>query len=139
MCGVDPSATMVEQAARRNRAAVKDGRVALAHAGAESMPWPDGAFAGAVAVNCMQLWDPLQAALREVGRVLRPGGVLVALTHTWAVEKRMSAGEWTTTTGGLLEQCGFTNVTSGTRTFRSGPGLVQRAERLPRRCDLGAP
>jgi ubiquinone/menaquinone biosynthesis C-methylase UbiE len=131
VCGIDPSATMVEQARRRNRVAVEDGRVALAHAGAESVPWPDGAFDAVVAVNSMQLWDPLEGGLREVGRVLRPRGVLVALTHTWAVEKRMSAGEWTTTIHELLERCDFTGVAGGTRTFRSGPALVQRAERLP--------
>lgn len=135
VCGVDPSATMVELAGRRNRVAVREGRVALAQACAESIPWPDDAFNAAVAVNTMQLWDPLESALREVGRVLRPGGVLVALTHAWAVEKRMTTGEWKSTTSELLERCGFTGVTVGTRIFRSGPGLVQRAERRAMRSD----
>ena len=102
------------------------------------VPWPDAAFDAAVAVNSMQLWDPLHAAVRELARVVRPGGVLVAITHTWAVEKRMSTGEWTTTTGELLEHSGFSGVTVGTRTFRSGPGLVQRAERRARGCDPSA-
>ena len=133
--GVDPSASMVEQAGERNRVAVREGRVELAQARAEMVPWPDAAFDAAVAVNSMQLWDPLPAAVRELARVLRPGGVLVAVTHTWAVEKRMATAEWTSTTNELLQRCGFTDVTVGTRTFRSGPGLVQRAERLRRRRD----
>jgi ubiquinone/menaquinone biosynthesis C-methylase UbiE len=127
VCGVDPSATMVEQATRRNRTAVREGRVELAQARAESLPWPDDAFDGAVAVNSMQLWDPLEDAVREIARVVRPGGVLVALTHTWAVEKAMRVEEWTATTDELLERYGFTDVTARTRAFRSGPGLVQRA------------
>ena len=106
---------------------------------AEMVPWPDGVFDAAVAVNSMQLWDPLPAAVRELARVLRPGGVLVALTHTWAVEKRMATEEWTSTTRDLLQRSGFTDVTVGTRTFRSGTGLVQHAERLPARRDPSAP
>jgi ubiquinone/menaquinone biosynthesis C-methylase UbiE len=131
VCGVDPSATMVEQAGRRNRAAVSEGRVELVQAGAEDLPWADDAFDAAVAVNSMQLCDPLDRALREVSRVLRPGGVLVALTHIWAVEKAMRVDEWTAATGDLLQRSGFTGVAARTGAFRSGPGLVQRAALPP--------
>ncbi len=58
VAGINPSATMVERARRRNQAAVGTGRVALARAGAESVPWPDTTFTGVVAVNSMQLWEP---------------------------------------------------------------------------------
>jgi ubiquinone/menaquinone biosynthesis C-methylase UbiE len=131
VCGVDPSATMVEQAGRRNRAAVRDGRLELVQAGAEDLPWGDDTFDAAVAVNSMQLWHPLEEAVREISRVLRPDGALVALTHTWAVEKTMTVEEWTAVTGGLLERYGFTGVTTRTGTFRSGPGLVQQAALSP--------
>jgi ubiquinone/menaquinone biosynthesis C-methylase UbiE len=127
VCGVDPSATMVEQASRRNGAAVKAGRVDLAQAGAESVPWPDDTFDAAVAVNSMQLWDPLEEGVREIARVVRPGGVLIALTHTWAVEKAMEVERWTASTDELLERYGFTGSAARTCGFRSGPGLVQRA------------
>ena len=131
VCGVDPSTTMVEQASRRNRAAVNEGRVELAQARAESLPWPDGVFDAAVAVNSMQLWDPLEDAVQEIARVLCPGGVMVALTHAWAVEKAMRVDEWTAVTSDLLERYGFTGVTTRTGTFRSGPGLVLRAALPP--------
>ena len=130
IAGIDPSATMVEAARRRNRAAVAAGRVQLVQAAASSIPWPDGAFSGVLAVNCMQLWEPLDVALREVARVLAPGGSLVTLTHRWAIEKRAPLGEWIDAAGGLLRRCGLADLTHRTAPFRSGQGLVLRA-RMP--------
>jgi SAM-dependent methyltransferase len=138
LAGIDPSATMLDVARRRNRAAVADGRVVLAQAGAEDIPWPDGSFDGVVAVNSMQLWRPLPVAVREVGRVLRPGGALVTATHCWAIARRMPVAQWIDEATGLLEACGLGEVTHDTRAFRSGDGLVLRA-RLPRGRNQIAP
>ncbi len=82
--GIDPSSVMVEQAARRNRGADME----LVQAAAESIPYPDGAFSGVIAVNSAQLWDPLDAAVGEIARVLAPGGSLITVTHVWAITKR---------------------------------------------------
>jgi ubiquinone/menaquinone biosynthesis C-methylase UbiE len=72
--GVDPSAVMVQQARRRNLAAVERGQVSLECSTADSIPWPDATFTGVIAVNSLQLWDPLDASVREVVRVLAPTG-----------------------------------------------------------------
>jgi ubiquinone/menaquinone biosynthesis C-methylase UbiE len=130
VAGVDPSPTMVAQARRRNRAAIDAGRVVLVRAGAEAIPWPDAAFSGVVAVNSMQLWGPLDDALREVARVLAPGGAVVTVTHTWAIEKRAPLEEWTAALLSRLERCGLVDITQSTARFRSGPGLVLRARML---------
>jgi len=130
VAGIDPSPTMVAQARRRNRAAIGAGRVALVRAGAEAIPWPDGAFRGVVAVNSMQLWDPLDDALCEVARVLAAGGQVVTVTHTWAIEKRAPLEEWTAAVLPRLEHCGLVGVTQRTAGFRSGPGLVLHARML---------
>jgi ubiquinone/menaquinone biosynthesis C-methylase UbiE len=127
VAGIDPSATMVARAQRHNRAAVDEGRVVLARAGAEAIPWPDGTFTGVVAVNSMQLWEPLAHSLREVSRVLAPGGTLVTVTHTWAMEKRAPLRQGTSATVSILEHCGLTEIATRTAGFRSGPGLVLRA------------
>jgi ubiquinone/menaquinone biosynthesis C-methylase UbiE len=124
VAGVDPSATMVARSRRRNRAAVGEGRVLLTQARAQSIPWPDGAFAGVVAVNSVQLWEPLGRSVGEVARVLAAGGALVTVTHTWAIEKRTPLGAWTADTIALLEHCGLVEIAQRTVTFRSGPGLV---------------
>lgn len=136
--GVDPSAAMLEQARRRNRRAIERGQVALERGGADSIPWPDGTFTGALAVNSVQLWDPLEASLREVVRVLVPTGCLVSMTHIWAIEKRSPLGQWVTATSGLLGRVGFDQISHRTASFRSGRGLVLRAEKR-RLCNQKAP
>jgi ubiquinone/menaquinone biosynthesis C-methylase UbiE len=129
VAGIDPSSTMVDQARRRNRRAVDTGRVSLARAAAESILWPDGVFSGVLAVNSIQLWDPLEAGVREVARVLAPGGALVTVTHVWAIEKRAPLDEWIGSATDLLGACGFAHVTHSTASFRSGNGLLLRASK----------
>jgi SAM-dependent methyltransferase len=68
--GADPSIGMLELAGRLAPAAD------LRLAGLEALPWPDGAFDVVTAVNALHLADDDQAALREVRRVLGPGGVV---------------------------------------------------------------
>jgi ubiquinone/menaquinone biosynthesis C-methylase UbiE len=127
--GIDPSSAMVDQARRRNRAAVNEGRVQLVSAGAEAIPWPDGFFDGAVAVNSIQLWQPFDVSLHEVACVLSPGASLVTVTHCWAVEKRAPVSFWVKTTTDTMRAHGFDEVTQRTASFRSGEGLVLRARR----------
>lgn len=77
VAGVDPSELMLGWAQRRCRRAARDGRLDLRLGVAESLPWPDGAFDRAVAVNSFHLWSDPRAALGEVRRVLAGGGRLV--------------------------------------------------------------
>ena len=136
--GVDPSAAMVRQARRRNRDAIESGQVTLERSTADSIPWPDGTFNGVLAVNCLQLWDPLDASVREVIRVLAGGGRLVAFTHVWAIEKRSPLEQWVAATSGLFQGAGFVDVAHRTAQFRSGQGLVLRADKR-RVCNQIAP
>ena len=129
IAGIDPSSTMVDQARRRNRRAVDTGQVSLVCAAAESIPWPDEAFSGVLAVNSIQLWDPLEAGVREVARVLAPGGALVTVTHVWAIENRAPLEQWIGSATDLLGACGFAQMTHSTASFRSGNGLVFRASK----------
>ncbi len=77
VAGIDVSEVMLDQARRRNRAAVAAGRVDLRRGSVEELPWEDGAFDRVYAVNSVQVWPDLDAGLAEVRRVLRPGGRLV--------------------------------------------------------------
>jgi ubiquinone/menaquinone biosynthesis C-methylase UbiE len=136
--GIDPSTAMVRLARRRNRAAIESGQVTLERSTADSIPYPDGTFTGVLAVNCLQLWDPLDASVREVMRVLTAGGRLVALTHVWAIEKRSPLKQWMAATSGLFQRAGFVDIVHRTAQFRSGQGLVLRADK-PRVCNQIAP
>lgn len=136
--GVDPSAAMVQQARRRNLHAIESGQVTLERSAADSIPWPDETFTGALAVNSLQLWHPLELSMREVGRVLAPGGRLVTVTHVWAIEKRSPLEPWVCATADMLAAAGFGDIVHRTAQFRSGKGLVMRAEKR-RPCNQKAP
>ena len=79
--GVDPSLEMVEQARARNASAVETGRVDLRHGSVESLPFDDDSFDKALAINSMQVWPHALAGLREMRRVMKPGG-RIALCFT---------------------------------------------------------
>ncbi|HEY1651345.1 MAG TPA: methyltransferase domain-containing protein [Acidimicrobiales bacterium] len=136
--GVDPSAAMVQQARRRNAAAIDRGQVLLQRSTADAIPWPDSTFTGALAVNSVQLWEPLEASVVEVVRVLAPGGRLITVTHVWAIEKRLPLEAWLESVEALLVHAGLNQVVHHTASYRSGAGLVLRAQK-PRPCNQIAP
>lgn len=80
--GADPSELMVEIAVDRNRDLVRAGRVDVAIAGVEALPFEDASFDKVLCVHVIYFWPDLDAALREVARVLKPGGSLVLLFRT---------------------------------------------------------
>ena len=79
--GVDRSKVMIQQARRRNAAAIRAGRVRLVQAPVESLPAMDGPFDAALAVNNVGIWPDPPAQLREIGRWLRPGGRIALVSQ----------------------------------------------------------
>jgi ubiquinone/menaquinone biosynthesis C-methylase UbiE len=65
---------MVEQARARNPTAIQGSRVDLRLGSVESLPFGDNSFDKALAINSMQVWPDVRAGLREVRRVIKPGG-----------------------------------------------------------------
>lgn len=76
VAGIDPSHEMLEQARARNEDAIRSGRVDLRLGSVERLPFADDRFDTAMAVNSMQVWPDAAAGVREVHRVLKPGGRL---------------------------------------------------------------
>src|SRR3984893_19304111 len=74
VAGIDQSQEMVEQARARNAPAIRAGRVDLRYGLVESLPFDDGSFDKALAINSMQVWPDAVAGLREIRRVMKPGG-----------------------------------------------------------------
>jgi ubiquinone/menaquinone biosynthesis C-methylase UbiE len=79
--GVDHSQVMIHQAHRRNRTAVRGGRVRLVNTPVESLSISDGPFDAALAVNTVGMWPDPTARLREVRRLLRPGGRIALVSQ----------------------------------------------------------
>jgi ubiquinone/menaquinone biosynthesis C-methylase UbiE len=98
--GVDHSELMRRQAARRNREALAAGRVELHVGSAERLPVPAASFTHALAVNSLQFWPDLPAALAELRRVLRSQGRLLLLLRM----RREAAGRFDRSKHGMTEE-----------------------------------
>jgi ubiquinone/menaquinone biosynthesis C-methylase UbiE len=77
LAGVDPSEVMVRVARRRLRRSIASGAVEIALATSSALPHPDDRFDAALAVHVLYFWTDPVADLREIRRVLRPGGRVI--------------------------------------------------------------
>jgi|RhiMethySRZTD1v2_1073278.scaffolds.fasta_scaffold51561_5 ubiquinone/menaquinone biosynthesis C-methylase UbiE len=77
VAGVDFSETMLGMARRRCTKFVATGRVRLELADSACLPFPDQHFDKAYSVHTLYFWKDPAAHLREIRRVLAPGGRLV--------------------------------------------------------------
>lgn len=84
VAGIDPSEEMLELATARNAKAVATGRVELRRGSVERLPFEDARFDKALAINSMQVWPDAVAGLREIRRVLKPGGTVVLGFTRWS-------------------------------------------------------
>jgi len=75
--GIDVSTTMVDQARRTFAEASAAGRLDLALGSMTNLPLADEALDAAITVNTVYFVEDLEAALRELARVVRPGGRVV--------------------------------------------------------------
>jgi SAM-dependent methyltransferase len=109
--GVDHSQVMIRQAGRRNRAAIQAGRVRLIHTPVERLSIGDGRFDAALAVNTVGMWPDPSARLRELARLLSPGGriALVSQPRCPGATAATSAAA-ATELAGLLAEAGFEHL-----------------------------
>ncbi|SFG16783.1 Methyltransferase domain-containing protein [Novosphingobium sp. CF614] len=89
LTGVDRSATMLKMAQGR----LRDGATQVL-GDLTAMPLPDRAFDAALALNVLYFDDAQRSIVRELHRVLRPGGRLVAyVTHAQTMDGWAFTGE----------------------------------------------
>ena len=77
--GVDITESMLQQGRERVRAAGLEGRIALQLARAEALPFPDESFDALTFTYLLRYVRDPEATLRELARVVRPGGVVASL------------------------------------------------------------
>lgn len=132
VAGVDHSAVMLRRALRRNLVAVAEGRMMLCHGSPERLPFRDGMFDAAVAVNVFHFFAEPAATCREIGRALRPGGRLAFATrcpragHGYATAKARHA-----LVRHSLVQAGFAEVDSAVLTARGPHDVLIVSGRRP--------
>ncbi|NUS01087.1 MAG: methyltransferase domain-containing protein [Nonomuraea sp.] len=108
--GIDHSQAMVRRATRRNAAAVRAHRVHLMHASVERLPSFGDPLDIILAVNSVGFWPDPAERLRELRRLLRPGGRIALVS-----QPRCPGATSDTTTQAaqelqnLLTQAGFTH------------------------------
>ena len=75
--GVDFSDVMIRVARRRNRQLIAAGRVMLDHGDSATLRYSNAAFTKIYSVHTIYFWEQPTAQLREIFRVLAPGGRFV--------------------------------------------------------------
>ncbi|MDE3095317.1 MAG: methyltransferase domain-containing protein [Chloroflexota bacterium] len=125
--GIDPSETMVDAAAARSRALIESGRLEVGSGAVSRIPYQDARFDRAFSVNTIYFWPSPEQDLREVARVLRPGGRLVLAFRvrqdgTGEAAVPMVRGDASrlplSTLRAWLEGAGFRKVEVNRRKFR---------------------
>jgi len=92
VCGIDYSAASVAVARRTNDAAIAAGRVDIRVGSVSSLPYADESFDAVTAVETHYYWPNLTSDLREIRRVLRPGGRVAIVAEAYR-GKRFGAAE----------------------------------------------
>ena len=83
MCGIDYAAGSVAASRGRNAASIRAGRVEIVRASVSQIPFPDSTFDLVTAVETQYYWPDVVNDMREIRRVLKPGGTLVIIAETY--------------------------------------------------------
>ena len=81
--GVDFSQESVAFAARTNRQSIAAGHVEIRHGSVSQLPFPGDMFELTTAVETHFWWPDLPGGMREILRVLKPGGKLILIAEIY--------------------------------------------------------
>ena len=81
--GIDYAAASVAAARRANLALIEAGRVEIQQGSVSRLPFPDATFDLVSAVETHYYWPTPLADMREILRVLKPGGSLVIIAEAY--------------------------------------------------------
>lgn len=136
---VDLNEAMLRRGAANVTAAGLGGRIRLVAGGAESLPFPDGAFDAVTFTYLLRYVDDPEATIGELARVLRPGGVMASLDF-FVPPARFWRLWWWLYTRTVLPLAGWA---TGGRPWRTvgrflGPNISAHNRRFPRAWIAGA-
>ena len=81
--GVDYSEESVAATTKLNAQSIETGHVEVHHASVSQLPFPDNTFDLVTAVETHFWWPNLPTDMREVFRVLKPGGQLIIIAEVY--------------------------------------------------------
>jgi ubiquinone/menaquinone biosynthesis C-methylase UbiE len=81
--GIDYSEESVAASKKTNAGAIEAGRVEVRHGSVSQLPFPDGTFDLVTAVETHFWWPNLPVDMREVFRVVKPGGALIVVAEVY--------------------------------------------------------
>lgn len=135
LTGIEYSAMRCRRAVSRWRNDGADPRIVFRRADARALPFADATFDRAICAEALEFIDPPALALREIRRVLKPGGVALIVHTDWdtqvfatrdpARSRRMVAafagegpgGRMGRQLPGLCRTAGFADVETSTYTL----------------------
>lgn len=88
---VDYSEESVSATKRNNARWIDMGRVEVAHGSVSQLPFSDGMFDLVTAVETHFWWPDMPAGMREIFRVLKPGGTLILIAEIYKGANTMAA------------------------------------------------
>ncbi|HKW63076.1 MAG TPA: class I SAM-dependent methyltransferase [Candidatus Acidoferrum sp.] len=89
--GIDFSEASVAASKRTNARGMDEGRVDIQHASVSQLPFPDGMFDLVTGVETHFWWPDLPGAMREIFRVVKPGGKLILIAEIYKGANKVSS------------------------------------------------
>lgn len=81
--GIDYAAGSVAESNANNAELVRTGRVAIVRASVSALPFSDSMFDLVTAIETQYYWPDLVNDMKEIRRVLKPGGTLVVIAEAY--------------------------------------------------------
>ena len=89
--GVDYSEESVAASKRKNARWIESGRVEIQHGSVSELPFSDKMFDLVTAVETHFFWPDLPGDMREIRRVLKPGGTLILIAEIYKGSNKRTA------------------------------------------------
>ena len=83
LTGIDYAETSVEASRAFNAELIEAGRAEILHGSVEALPFDDAHFDAAVTVESFYFWPRPEECLKEVARVIKPGGTFLLLAEVY--------------------------------------------------------
>lgn len=126
--GVDYSSASIDVARRTNAAAIAAGHVTVEHGSVSALPFADDTFDLVTAIETHYYWPNVEGGMREVLRVLKPGGTFALVAETvkdrqpnplYRLAMPLLGATYLTTQehADLLRRAGFVDVAVDTRAI----------------------